>query len=505
MTPLITPASFLHGRVSKPLLVLHAIIAIAYMFILAFWFPRGNTWLYGIIVASQLYYLWQSLSFTFSIWNLNEKAPAAKSIAYYPVDIYITVAGEPTEVVEETVLAAKAIDYPDFAIHILNDGYVAKKDNWREIELLAQRLGVNCITRKTPGGAKAGNINNAMRKTHNPFVAIFDADHIPKPNFLKATMGHFVDAKVAYVQTPQFYKNSDVNDVAGGAWEQQELFFGPLCQGKNADRIVSMCGTNMIIRREALETVGGIDETNIAEDFLTGLRLHSQGYTSVYVPKVLAEGLAPEDLLSYSKQQFRWARGSLEVVFKHNPLFMRGLSIKKALHYLSLASYFLSGIFILLNALVPVAFFYTGQVAFQISTMTLAAVFIPYIVLTIYILRLASNYTLTFRAVSFSMSLFAIHIQAILATLFNVKSGFAITSKKKLSGNFLYLAIPHMLYIAAVFIGVGIAVFREGLTASVMTNMAWAAFNVAIFMPFIMAAAPEIWPVRFLRKLSQTT
>jgi len=90
-------------------------------------------------------------------------------------------------------------------------------------------------------------------------------------------------------------------------------------------------------------------ETNIAEDFLTSLFVHSKGWKSVYVPEVLAEGLAPEDFMSYYKQQFRWARGSLEIIFKYNPLFNRGLSLSQKLQYLASASYYLSGVVFLLN------------------------------------------------------------------------------------------------------------------------------------------------------------
>ena len=87
-----------------------------------------------------------------------------------------------------------------------------------------------------------------------------------------------------------------------------------------------MCGTNVAVRRTALDEVGGLCQTNIAEDFLTSLLMHERGWRSVYVPEVLAQGLAPEDFLSYYKQQHRWARGSLEVIFKYNPLRRRGLT-----------------------------------------------------------------------------------------------------------------------------------------------------------------------------------
>jgi len=406
------------------------------------------------------------------------------------VDVFITVAGEPVEVVEQTVVAAQNMDYPNFKVIILNDGFVANKENWKEIIDLAIRLGAGCITRKVPGGAKAGNINNGLRHTGSDLVAIFDADHIPKPEFLKKTVGYFVDQKMGFVQSPQYYRNQKESYVAQAAWDQQALFFGPICKGKNRLNSVTMCGTNMVISRKALSEVGGIHEDNIAEDFLTGLFLHEKGWKSVYVPEVLAEGLAPEDLLSYTKQQFRWARGSLEVIFKYNPLFSRTLTWAQRIQYLSSASFFLSGVVVLMNIMLPLIFFYFGLVPLEISTMALAIVFLPHIFLTVYLLRTSSSNSFTFRALAFCMSSFMIHIKALFANLFNVKSGFSITPKQKITGQFYSLVIPHSAYFVLLLGGLVVAVLREGLTVSLITNLSWAIFNAAVFVPFINAATP---------------
>jgi cellulose synthase (UDP-forming) len=90
-----------------------------------------------------------------------------------------------------------------------------------------------------------------------------------------------------------------------------------------------------VLSRKATLEVGGMCTESIAEDFLTGMLMHERGYKSVYVPEVLAEGLATEELLTYSKQQFRWARGALDVLFKYNPLFRKGLSLPQKIEYLS--------------------------------------------------------------------------------------------------------------------------------------------------------------------------
>ena len=462
-------------------------LAITYFTFIVVFFPIGSPVLFGLLVLSEVFHLWQLAGYLHTVWPRKRKKEF--DVSFEPaVAVYITVCGEPKEIIEETVKAALAMDYPDFAVYILNDGYVAKRDNWKEAETIAEQYGITCITRTKPGGAKAGNINNALRETQQPFVVVFDADHEPKAHFLTATMGYFIDEKVAYVQSPQYYKNNGLNQVAGGSWEQQALFFGPLLKGKDGVNASFMCGTNMVIRRTALEQVGGMSEQSIAEDFLTSILIHDKKWKSIYVDEVLAEGLAPEDFLSYYKQQFRWARGSLEVLFSYSPFRMKGLKISQKIQYLTSASFYLSGVVVFINLMLPLIYFYFGFEPLAIGTMTLALIFLPYIFFVIYTLQLSSNFTYTFRALSFGLSSFPIHLKAIWNTLRRSQNSFVVTSKTRLAGNYKHLVWPHLLFIVAVIAGVAVGVWREGFSASILSNLAWAALYIAIFIPFIQAA-----------------
>lgn len=484
---------FLKTDSPKGLLVLNALLALAYFFVLTFFFPIGDHVLFFLLIAGEVFHIWQVLTFLYTVWDTSYAAP--KDAAYNPpADVFITVAGEPSDLVEKTLAAACAMNYPDFKVHILNDGFVAGKDNWRDIETLAARFGVHCITRTIPGGAKAGNINNALRLTDKPLVAIFDTDHIPHSDFLAKTAPYFIDRRVGFVQTPQFYKNYSENYVTRSSWEQQELFFGPICKGKNRLNSATMCGTNMLISREALRAVGGMCAKSIAEDFITGLLMHAKGYVSVYVPEVLAEGLATEDLLSYSKQQFRWARGALDVIFRYNPLVMRGLTWAQRIQYLSSASFYLSGLFVIIDAMLPVVFFYTGLVPVQIDGMLLAAIFLPYIFFTVYVIHRSSNYTFTFPSLGFSMGGFTMHMHALFSALTFQRSAFAITQKNKTEGNFLPLVKWHIAYSILAIVGIGVSLKREGFSASLINNSAWTLLTIVIFLPIIRAALPDRSP-----------
>lgn len=482
--------SFLKGDAGKKLIFLNGLLAAVYFAAITFGFNHGNSILFGMLIAGEVFHLYQVVGYCYTIWNKKFDNPFSHTFAK-PVDIFITVCGEPIEIVRETALAAIAMDYPAFKVFILNDGFVANRDNWQEIDALAIELGITSITRRIAGGAKAGNINNGLRETSSDYFVVFDADHVPYKSFLQETMGYFTDTKMGFVQTPQYYKNQNLNVITQTSWDQQTLFFGPIMSGKNRLNAAFMCGTNMVVSRKAVLEAGGMCEFNIAEDFLTSLFIHAKGWKSVYVPKVLAEGLAPEDFLSYYKQQFRWTRGSLEVIFKYNPLFMRGLSWPQKFQYLISASYYLSGVIILIDMLIPLIFLFTGITAINTATMALAIVFLPYIILNLYTLQKSSNFTYSYAAISFSLSSFFLQLRALMGVLLNQKTSFVVTPKSQQQGNFVYLVIPHFIYIAIAAVGLGVGLVREGVSASLIANFSWVAVNIVIFLPFIRASLPE--------------
>lgn len=492
--PVNPKTAFLETESPRWLLGLNAALAALYFVVLLTLFAHGNWVLWILLLVGEIFHLWQVFTFLYTVWDTSYEAPRAPVTT--PIDVFVTVAGEPVEIVEETVRAAAAMRYGgDHRVYILNDGFVAKKENWRDMERLAERLRnegyvVECITRTVPGGAKAGNINNALRQTSAPLVAIFDADHVPHTDFLEKTAPYFGVGRVGFVQTPQYYKNFAKNYLTQSSWEQQELFFGPICKGKNRLNAATMCGTNMLISRQALDEVGGMCEESIAEDFVTGLLMHARGYKSVYVPEVLAEGLAAEDFLSYSKQQFRWARGALDVIFRYNPLFMRGLTWAQRTQYLASASFYFTGLIVLIDIMLPVIFLYTGIVPVIVPGMLLATVFLPYMFVTLYTLQRVSNFMFTFPSLALSMSAFTIHIQALWAAVTRQKSTFSVTPKEAQTGNYIRLTTVHLAYIAVALFGVLVAFAREGLSASLINNLAWVMLNTAIFVPFIKSALP---------------
>lgn len=146
------------------------------------------------------------------------------------------------------------------------------------------------------------------------YLVIFDADMNPFPDFVEPLCEYLEkNPKVAFVQTPQYYSNFESNRVAKAAGLQQAIFYEYICEGKGLKDAMFCCGSNVMIRIEALLSVGGFNEVSVTEDFATSLLLHLNGWKSIYFNRVSAFGKGPEDLGSFFKQQFRWARGTLEI------------------------------------------------------------------------------------------------------------------------------------------------------------------------------------------------
>ena len=475
-------------RLGQVLILLTLIAGALYYGVLFLFLERGDGTLYFLLVSSEAFRLWQIVTLCYTTWHTTPPSFAFDAAFEPTVDLYITVAGEPVDLVRRTITGAQAIDYPNLSIYLLNDGLVTGKPNWKAIESLCGEMGVKCLTRATAGGAKAGNINHALSKTTGEYVAIFDADHVPNAQFLKKTIGFFIDKKVGFVQTPQYYGNHALNITTAAAWAQQALFFGGICRGKNALNSVFMCGTKLVFRRRAVADVGGMFEKSITEDFVTSMFLHEKGWASVYVPEVLSEGLGPEDLSAYAKQQFRWARGGLDVVFHYNPLLRKGLSFSQKVQYLASASYWLSGLVVALNALFPLVFFFTGLTPLASVNEVLMIAFLPFMLAAILMLKELSNSQFRFQGLCFSLAAFPIYLKALLHLGCGFKPSFEVTRKRWQAETCWLLILPLGTYVGCALAGMILCFRREGFSCVLAANSAWAIFYMAAVSPILAAA-----------------
>ncbi|HEY9354975.1 MAG TPA: glycosyltransferase family 2 protein [Arthrobacter sp.] len=209
-------------------------------------------WIAVPLVVAETYSLLDVMLFGMTVWRLKIREEAPEPPADATVDVFITTYNEDLDMVMTTALAAQRIRHPH-STWILDDG--ARP----ELKALAEEHGLGYVTRSedwtatVPRHAKAGNLNNALMVTHGEFLLILDADQIPEPDILEKTLGYFNNRRVALVQTPQYFSNVPASDPLGS---QAPLFYGPIQQGKDGWNAAFFCGSNAILRREALMQLG---------------------------------------------------------------------------------------------------------------------------------------------------------------------------------------------------------------------------------------------------------
>ncbi|HRK90450.1 MAG TPA: glycosyltransferase [Anaerolineales bacterium] len=259
-------------------------------------------WLALILVLAETYAFADTLFFILMMWKpARREAPPPPPAA--SVDVYIVTYNEPVELLRLTADAATRIDWDDKHVFILDDG--ARP----EMKVLANELGCGYITRDEewsgkPRHAKAGNVNNALLQTQGEFILILDSDQIPAPEIIKNTLGYFSDPNVAFVQTPQYYYNLPPGDPFAS---DAPLFYGPILQGRDGWNAASFCGSNAVMRREALMQLGLSGFVKEVEDQMAQSvsRLHNELRFGLATP------ILEKSALSRLKAGLREARASM--------------------------------------------------------------------------------------------------------------------------------------------------------------------------------------------------
>jgi len=202
-------------------------------------------------VLAETYALVDAYLFGLCMWRVRRRGAAPPPAPDATVDIFVTTYNEPVEMVMATATAARDARFPH-ETWILDDG------SRPELAAAAAAAGVGYLTRSDdwvdrPRHAKAGNLNNALFRTTGEFLLVLDADQVPDPAILEHTLGWFTDPAVALVQSPQWFTNVTGSDPLGS---QAPLFYGPIQQGKDGWESAFFCGSNALLRREALMQLG---------------------------------------------------------------------------------------------------------------------------------------------------------------------------------------------------------------------------------------------------------
>ena len=536
------------------------------------WSLNWEAWWIAVpLVVAETYLLIDSAMFGMTMWRASPRPAPPPPQRDWTVDVFITTYNEDAVIVAETVRAAVAIEFPH-ATYLLDDGDRA------EMRELADQLGVGYLTRSDdwdnrPRHAKAGNLNNALFATTGEFLLILDADQIPYPQILDRVLGYFNDPRMALVQTPQWFKNVPPADPLGS---QAPLFFGPIQQGKDGWNGAFFCGTNAVVRREALMELGlreyvreqtaavskaldtaqtvlrtairkdrrsggyatdalvGLSEAaarakrdlegrvplaevtrafqravdaasrrlvredlsmirsdlralelefelhevaleamaardwsplgalsavdalieainaerlheaqpvmplatlSVTEDMATCMRLHANGWRSAYHDEILAEGLAPEDLGAAINQRLRWCQGTMQVFFRENPLFVRGLRFPQRIMYFDTMWSYLSGFVSLVLIVAPFLYLVFGILPVKSFGLTFLSLFLPYYLVGQLLFIAVGWGRPTWRAQQYQLAMFPVWIRGCWSAFRNVYFGtkldFVVTPKER--------------------------------------------------------------------------
>lgn len=383
------------------------------------------------------------------------------------VAIIVSSYNEPIPVLEKTMTTICNLTYPCKCIYFLDDtrydlpgsDTVAMADYRNAVDSLCRRLGVYLFRRKWHG-AKAGMINdflgflgdsfldgyeffnygNSDYVGQEEYIAIFDADQNPIPGFLDPLVARMeAEDDLAFIQTPQYYTNSEKNRVARAAGLQQVVFHEYICEGKSLKESIFCCGTNVLFRVKALQDVEGFDTASVTEDFATSLKLHFCNWRSSYQKRVMAFGMGPEDLGAYFKQQFRWALGTVGILRKMIGLLLRQprkMSLLLWWEYFLSGTYYFIGYVHFIFMICPLIYLFVGVPTYFTYPEIYLIFFMPYFMISLSVFF----WTLQKRGYRFSeimqgqlLSLisFPVHIKASTLGLLGTKGKFVVTPKGK--------------------------------------------------------------------------
>lgn len=288
---------------------------------------------------------WLAVSAFINVWPRDDVAEnhretiAAWSPEEYPsVDIWLPICGEPLEILVNTWRHVARLDWPgELCVHVGDD-----RPN-DEAKALARQFGFSYHVREHPGQMKkAGNLLHLFDNSSGDFIAILDADFVPRSDLLRQLLPYFERPNLGIVQSPQYFRPDGCgNWLQRGAGAVQEFFYRAVQTGRNA-RGGSICvGTSAVYRRAALESNGGPAQVPLSEDVHTGFELMGRGWQLHYVPIVLSEGLCPDTKRAYFNQQYRWCTGSINLG-RSRKFWSQKLPFTRRLCFVSGSSYYVA-------------------------------------------------------------------------------------------------------------------------------------------------------------------
>lgn len=446
----------------------------------------GTTlWLSVPLVLLELHGIVSLAFHTVDLWDLDRRPPQRSLVPAPSVAVLVPTYSEPREVLLPTVAAAVAMG-PAHETWVLDDGDRA----W--VREMAADLGAHYRARPTHEHAKAGNINAVLGELEArgvDLLAVLDADHVVRSDFLHHTLGYFTDPRMALVQTPQDFYNLDSFEHAdrpgGKRFAEQELFYRGLAAGRNRWNAAFWCGTNAVVRLAALRDVGGVATDTVTEDIHTTIRMHRRGWHTAYHNEVLARGLAAADADQYLAQRQRWGTGAMQVLRTENPAFVRGLRIGQRVSYLSTLLGWFDSWRTLGFVLLPILTVASGGLPINASAPVFAVAFGLTFVLQRFALTALDRGRATLRhATLFEFVRLPANLRATMALFTGGTKTFTVTAKGRSGDNRTRMRVPRLMWLLLALSAVSFAWYVASIwrLTPMRYDLPWVAHGAAFWL-----------------------
>jgi len=235
------------------------------------------------------------------------------------VSLHVPTHNEPPDMVIATLESLLALEYDDYEI-LLVDNNTTDPALWRPVEAFcARHERIRFLHLEDWPGFKSGALNEALRQTdpRAEVIGIVDADYLVRPDFLAGCAPIFADPGIAFVQTPQDYRDWEMAPYFRRLYYSYGYFFDVSQKSRNERNGAIFGGTMGLIRRSALAGAGGWDEWCITEDAELSLRLLKAGGRGVHVDQSFGHGVMPLTFEALKRQRFRWCFGGVQILRMH--------------------------------------------------------------------------------------------------------------------------------------------------------------------------------------------
>ena len=481
------------------------------------WGALDAFFILSLILAEVYAFLVLFLGYFQTVWPLR-RAPVSLPEApeeWPHIDVLIPTYNEPLDVVRYTALGALNMDWPADKMHV----YILDDGRRKEFEQFAFEAGIGYKLRNDNKHAKAGNINNALKSMTSPLVAIFDCDHVPTRSFLQMTVGWFLrDPKLAMLQTPHHFYSPDPFERNLGQFRilpnEGELFYGIVQDGNDFWNATFFCGSCAVLRRAALDEIGGIAVETVTEDAHTSLRMQMKGWSTAYINIPQAAGLATERLSAHIGQRIRWARGMIQILRTDNPLFAPGLKFPQRLCYFNAMFHFLYAVPRLIFLTAPLIYLLLHHTILPGYWAAILAYALPHLTLSnVTNSRIQGEHRHSFWNEIYETVLSPYILLPTMMALINPKLGkFNVTAKGGVVKHTFFdirIAQPFLILLFFNLAGLLVAIPRffiwdRDRPGTIIMNVLWAFFNV-IILGVCVAVAREMKQLRTNVRVSVVT